>query len=229
MFLSEVGFMRSNVSGSVAESSTTRAAARTVDAPGTLRLPRPSDLTNPPVIAFQSPTGRKERMRQMTTTHITIDTTLGELTLVAENGTLCGVYFPGHWTRPDPATFGERVEGGFEESERQLNEYLAGERTSFDLPTAAAGDEFSRRVWERLKRIPYGRTVTYGEIATELGNPTLARRVGGAVAHNPLSIVVPCHRVVGRDGKLTGYAGGLERKRFLLELEQADGMLRLAS
>jgi methylated-DNA-[protein]-cysteine S-methyltransferase len=205
VFLSEVGFMRSNVSGSVAESSTTRAAARTVDAPGTLRLPRPSDLTNPPVIAFQSPTGRKERMRQMTTTHITIDTTLGELTLVAENGTLCGVYFPGHWTRPDPATFGERVEGGFEESERQLNEYLAGER------------------------IPYGRTVTYGEIASELGNPTLARRVGGAVAHNPLSIVVPCHRVVGRDGKLTGYAGGLERKRFLLELEQADGMLRLAS
>ncbi len=163
------------------------------------------------------------------TTHTKIETLLGELTLVAENGTLSGVYFPGHWTRPDPASFGERVQRGFEEAERQLNEYLAGERTGFDLPTVADGSEFRRRVWGRLDRIPYGRTVSYGEIAAELGSPALARKVGGAVASNPLSIVVPCHRVVGKDGKLTGYAGGLERKRFLLELEHADGMLRLAS
>ena len=103
-------------------------------------------------------------------------------------------------------------------------EYLAGGRTSFDLPTAAAGDPFQRRVWERIARIPYGSTTTYGEIARELGDPALARRVGGAVARNPLSVVVPCHRVVGRDGALTGYAGGLERKRLLLELEGWPGV-----
>jgi methylated-DNA-[protein]-cysteine S-methyltransferase len=174
-------------------------------------------------------TTKQEEDRRMTT-HTKIETPLGELTLVGENGTLRGVYFPGHWTKPDRASFGQRAESGFfEEAERQLNEYLAGERTSFELPTAATGDEFRRRVWERLDRIPYGRTVTYGELAAELGSPALARKVGGAVAHNPLSIVVPCHRVLGKGGRLTGYAGGLERKRFLLELEHADGMLRLAS
>jgi methylated-DNA-[protein]-cysteine S-methyltransferase len=162
-------------------------------------------------------------------THTKIETPLGELTLVAENGTLSGVYFPGHGTRPDPTSFGQRVESGFEEPERQLLEYLAGERIGFDLPTVAAGDEFRRCVRERLDRIRYGRTVTYGEIAAELGSPALARKVGGAVAHNPLAIIVPCHRVLGKDGRLTGYAGGLERKRLLLELENADGMLRLAS
>jgi methylated-DNA-[protein]-cysteine S-methyltransferase len=131
------------------------------------------------------------------------------------------VYFPGHWTRPDPATFGERAEHGFEEIERQLAGYFAGERTSFELPTSATGDVFQRQVWELIDRIPYGQTSTYGELARELGDPLLARRIGNAVGHNPLSIVVPCHRVVGKDGKLTGYAGGLQRKQFLLELEGA--------
>jgi methylated-DNA-[protein]-cysteine S-methyltransferase len=163
----------------------------------------------------------------MRTTHTIIETPIGELTLVAEDGTLSGVYYPGHWTRPDPASFGERSDGGFEQAERQLAEYLTGERTSFDLPTAAAGDEFQRRVWEIIGRIPYGATTTYGEIARELGNPMLARRVGGAVAHNPLSVIVPCHRVVGKDGTLTGYAGGLRRKRFLLGLEGARAELTL--
>jgi methylated-DNA-[protein]-cysteine S-methyltransferase len=157
----------------------------------------------------------------MTTTHTTIDTPLGELILVVEDGALSGVYFPGHWTRPDPRTFGERTEHGFEEIERQLAEYFAGERTSFALPTSVTGDVFERQVWELIDRIPYGQTSTYGELARELGDPALARRVGNAVGHNPLSIVVPCHRVVGKDGKLTGYAGGLERKQFLLELEGA--------
>ena len=157
----------------------------------------------------------------MATTHTIIETPIGELTLVAEDGTLSGIYYPGHWTRPDPATFGARSDSGFEEVEQQLAEYLTGARTRFDLPTAAAGDEFQRRVWELIDRVPYGQTTTYGEIARELGNPTLARRVGGAVAHNPLSVVVPCHRVVGKDGALTGYAGGLRRKEFLLTLEGA--------
>ena len=91
----------------------------------------------------------------------------------------------------------------------------------FELATTVAGEEFQRRVWELIDRIPYGETTTYGEMAPELGDPALAREVGAAVGRNPLSIVVPCHRVVGKDGKLTGYAGGLERKRFLLELEGA--------
>jgi methylated-DNA-[protein]-cysteine S-methyltransferase len=157
----------------------------------------------------------------MSTTHRSIDSPLGELILVAEDATLSGVYFPGHWTRPDAATFGERSERRLERVERQLAEYFAGERTSFELPTAVTGSAFQREVWALLDAIPYGQTTTYGEIARELGSPTLARKVGNAVGHNPLSVIVPCHRVVGSDGKLTGYAGGLQRKRFLLELEGA--------
>ena len=157
----------------------------------------------------------------MSTTHTTIDTPLGRLILVAEDETLSGVYFPGHWTRPDPATFGARTERRLAQVEQQLAEYFAGERTSFDLPTAVAGTAFQRQVWDLIARIPYGETTTYGQLARELGDPTLARQVGNAVAHNPLSVIVPCHRVVGKDGSLTGYAGGLSRKRFLLDLEGA--------
>jgi methylated-DNA-[protein]-cysteine S-methyltransferase len=157
----------------------------------------------------------------MTRTHKAIETAIGTLTLVNEDGRLAAVYFPGHWTRPDPESFGAPADDGFDEAERQLAEYLAGERTTFELDTAVTGDPFRRRVWERLRRIPYGETVTYGEIARELGDGTSARAVGGAVARNPLSMIVPCHRVVGHDGSLTGYAGGLERKRLLLELEGA--------
>ena len=155
----------------------------------------------------------------MTTSHTIIDTQMGDLTLVAADGVLTGVYYPGHWTRPDRTLFGPRAEEGFEETERQFGEYLAGERTAFDVPTSAVGDTFQQRVWTLLKGIPYGETTTYGELARELGDPALARAVGRAVGSNPLSVIVPCHRVVGKDGKLTGYAGGLERKRFLLELE----------
>lgn len=157
----------------------------------------------------------------MTATHTTVDSPLGELTLVARDGVLSGLYFPGHWHMPTADVFGVRSERGFERAEEQLGEYFAAERTEFDLESAIAGDEFQRRVWELIDRIPYGETTTYGEMAQELGDPILARRVGGAVGRNPLSIVVPCHRVVGKDGKLTGYAGGLERKRSLLELEGA--------
>jgi methylated-DNA-[protein]-cysteine S-methyltransferase len=157
----------------------------------------------------------------MTATHTTIDSPIGELTLVARDGVLSGIYFPGHWHMPALEVFGTRSERGFEQAQQQLSEYFAGERTEFELETTVAGEEFQRRVWELIDRIPYGQTTTYGEMAQELGNPALAREVGTAVGRNPLSIVVPCHRVVGKDGKLTGYAGGLERKRFLLELEGA--------
>jgi methylated-DNA-[protein]-cysteine S-methyltransferase len=159
----------------------------------------------------------------MSATHTTIDSPIGELTLVARDGVLSGIYFPGHWHMPATEVFGTRVEGGFEQAREQLGEYFAGERTEFELETMVAGEEFQQRVWELIDRIPYGRTTTYGEMAQELGDPALAREVGAAVGRNPLSIIVPCHRVVGKDGKLTGYAGGLERKRFLLELEGAGG------
>ena len=155
----------------------------------------------------------------MNATHTHVDSPVGPLTLTARDGVLSGVYFPGHWHPPAAETFGARADGGFEEAEQQLAEYFAGERQSFDLELARAGDPFQRRVWDLIDEIPYGGTRTYGELAGELGDPTLARAVGGAVGRNPLSVIVPCHRVVGKDGKLTGYAGGLERKRFLLDLE----------
>ncbi len=125
--------------------------------------------------------------------------------------------------------FGARSDAGFGEVKRQLAEYFAGDRQRFELPIDARGDDFQRRVWELIDRIPYGRTATYGDLARDLGNPALARDVGAAVGRNPLCVIVPCHRVVGRDGKLTGYAGGLARKRLLLDLEElaADRSARL--
>jgi methylated-DNA-[protein]-cysteine S-methyltransferase len=155
-----------------------------------------------------------------TSTHTTFASPIGELTLVATGDRLTGVYFPHHWYKPDPATFGPRSDQGFAEVQRQLGEYLAGERDRFDLPVDARGDEFQRRVWELVNRIPYGQTTTYGDLARELGSGVLAQDVGAAVGRNPLCIVVPCHRVVGKNGALTGYAGGLGRKRFLLNLEE---------
>ena len=153
------------------------------------------------------------------TEHTIFDSPLGPLTLVARDGVLCGLYFRGHWTRPDRARFGARNDAAFDDARRQLTEYFAGERTTFDLPTRSDGDEFQQRVWALIDAIPYGETATYGELARALGDARLARDVGAAVGQNPLSLVRPCHRVVGKDGKLTGYAGGLERKRALLELE----------
>src|SRR3954447_25669381 len=128
----------------------------------------------------------------MSATHTKIDSPIGELTRVASDGVLSGVYFPGHWHMPAPEVFGTRSERGFEQAQQQLGEYFAGERTEFELATTIAGDEFQRRVWELIDRIPYGQTTTYGEMAQELGEPALARRVGGAVGRNPLSIVTPC-------------------------------------
>jgi methylated-DNA-[protein]-cysteine S-methyltransferase len=155
----------------------------------------------------------------MTTT--TMDSPVGELTLVADDGGLTGVYFPHHWYRPDPATFGRPADAGFGEVKTQLTEYFAGERQRFDLRLNARGDDFQPHVWELIGDIPYGQTATYGDLARELGSQVLAKDVGAAVGRNPLSVIVPCHRVVGRDGRLTGYAGGLARKRFLLDLEEA--------
>lgn len=164
----------------------------------------------------------------MTTRHALLPTGTGELTAVldeaphAGGSVLIGLYFVGHWTLPDPDGFGERI-GPTEDPvlvalTEQIDEYLGGRRRDFDLPLELRGGEHHRRVWQRLQQIPYGETVTYGELATELGGA--AQATGRAVGANPISIVVPCHRVVGADGSLTGYAGGLERKRALLALEE---------
>ena len=161
----------------------------------------------------------------MTATHTTVDSPLGELTLVAEEGRLTGVYFPHHWYRPDPDTFGPRADTGFEDAKAQLAEYFAGDRTRFDLAAQPRGDEFQRQVWGLISAIPYGQTVTYSDLARDVGGAVTPKDVGAAVGRNPLSVVVPCHRVVGKDGSLTGYAGGLARKRFLLDLEGASARL----
>jgi methylated-DNA-[protein]-cysteine S-methyltransferase len=160
--------------------------------------------------------------RLMDITHTTVDSPLGELTLVGNDGALAGVYFTGQRNRPRPERLGRRLAPAeFAEPVRQLGEYFAGRRTAFELDLDTHGDAFDRQVWALVAAIPYGQTRSYGQLARELGDPGLAQQVGVANARNRLCIVVPCHRVVGADGKLTGYAGGLARKRALLELEAA--------
>jgi methylated-DNA-[protein]-cysteine S-methyltransferase len=151
--------------------------------------------------------------------HTTITSELGDLTVVARNGTVVGLYFPHHWYRPDPASLGPCTPVGFDDVRDQIAEYLTGERQDFEAPVATAGDEHQERVWELVRQIPYGTTATYGDLARQLGDGTTAQEVGALVGRNPVSLLVPCHRVVGAWGKLTGYAGGLARKRFLLDLE----------
>ncbi|MEO8906660.1 MAG: methylated-DNA--[protein]-cysteine S-methyltransferase [Microbacteriaceae bacterium] len=159
----------------------------------------------------------------MNNRHAVIDTTLGRLTISAADDAVTGLYFPRHWYVPTAESLGTLTtiadDPLLASAAEQLAEYLDGSRTAFDFPMATAGDSFQEQVWAVLKEIPFGQTVTYGEIAQKLGNKALAQNVGQAVGHNPLSIFIACHRVLGKDGKLTGYAGGLERKRFLLDLE----------
>ena len=144
-----------------------------------------------------------------------IDTPIGGLRLHAQAGLLTAIDFD---AEPRGARVADPV---LDQAEQQLSEYFSGDRTEFDLPLASEGSEFQKKVWAELQRIPYGETATYGEIAQRLGyEPVISRAVGVANASNPLPIVVPCHRVIGSDGKLTGYAGGVARKHALLELEQ---------
>jgi len=159
----------------------------------------------------------------MSNRHTTLDSPLGQLTLTARGDFLTGIFYEGHWHMPPPDYFGEPTtikDPVFAHTQRELEEYLNGQRTEFDVPFEARGNTFQERVWARLEHIPFGETVTYGELAAELGDPNLAQAVGSAVGRNPVSIIIPCHRVVGRKGQLTGYAGGLRNKRFLLELEE---------
>lgn len=151
------------------------------------------------------------------------DTPVGVLTLVARDDALVGVWMSGQRHRPEPFGFGEPADGDDQlltGVENQLREYFAGTRTTFDVALEPDGTDFQRRVWQALCDIPYGETWSYGRLAAQLGLPGAARAVGLANGRNPISIVVPCHRVVGADGALTGYGGGLERKRILLDLER---------
>ncbi|WP_027332370.1 methylated-DNA--[protein]-cysteine S-methyltransferase [Mycolicibacterium tusciae] len=160
----------------------------------------------------------------MNTRHALIDSRLDELTVVADGNALTGIYFRHHWHRPGQAAFGARVDAQSDavlaDASAQLTDYLARERDDLDLPVSPRGDQRQQRIWKMLSAIPYGGTVTYGELAAALADGTAAFQVGQAVGRNPLCIVVPCHRVVGSNGQLTGYAGGLKRKQFLLELEE---------
>ncbi|GAA3503744.1 methylated-DNA--[protein]-cysteine S-methyltransferase [Streptomyces prasinosporus] len=156
--------------------------------------------------------------------HTVTDSPYGPLTLVADDGVLCGLYMTDQRHRPPEETFGDRDDTPFAEAEEQLAAYFAGELKEFTLELRLHGTPFQRRVWERLRRIPYGETRSYGRLADALGSPGASRAVGLANGRNPIGIIVPCHRVVGATGGLTGYGGGLERKRRLLDLERGTAL-----
>ena len=156
------------------------------------------------------------------THHAIVDSPIGPLTLIADDDAIVEVRFPNHSGDP-AAALGDSVldpdHPVIARASAQLAEYFAGTRTEFDLPLAPAGTPFQVAAWRALSTIPYGETVSYGEQATRLGDPRKARAVGAANGRNPIALIVPCHRVIGANGALTGYAYGVDRKRALLELE----------
>ncbi|NEA49944.1 methylated-DNA--[protein]-cysteine S-methyltransferase [Streptomyces sp. SID10815] len=157
--------------------------------------------------------------------HTVIDSPYGPLTLVADDGVLCGLYMTDQRHRPARETFGESAgTAAFRAAQEQLESYFAGELKEFTLELSLAGTPFQRRVWDALRRIPYGETRSYGQLATALGAPGASRAVGLANGRNPVGIIVPCHRVVGADGSLTGYGGGLPRKKRLLDFETGSAL-----
>jgi len=159
-----------------------------------------------------------------TTFHTQIPSPIGPLQLIGNGEALQGLYM--HPYNP-PDDWRESAEP-FADAIAQLNEYFAGERTEFDLALDMRGTQFQKDVWNALLTIPYGETRSYGEIAKQIGRPDRARAVGSANGSNPISIIVPCHRVIGADGSLVGYGGGLDRKRFLLDHEAGVGSLLTA-
>jgi methylated-DNA-[protein]-cysteine S-methyltransferase len=152
--------------------------------------------------------------------YCTVDSPIGELLLAGDGKALRLLHMQAgdrHRIRAQPGW--TRSEGQFAPAKAQLEEYFEGRRRRFDLPLEPDGSPFELAVWRALVDIPYGETVSYGEIAARIGRPGAARAVGVANARNPIAVIVPCHRVIGADGSLTGYGGGLERKRLLLDLE----------
>lgn len=151
------------------------------------------------------------------------DSPLGAMLLEANETGLCGAWFEGQKHGPEARNWPARSNSPvIRQTIRELTEYFDGRRRHFDTPIdSSLGTEFQRAVWKTLRRIPAGRTLTYGELARRIGRPTAVRAVASAVGRNPVSLLVPCHRVIGSDGSLTGYAGGLRRKAFLLALEKS--------
>jgi methylated-DNA-[protein]-cysteine S-methyltransferase len=151
----------------------------------------------------------------------TLDTPLGAIRAAAQDGALSGLWFIGQKYFPvHTASWTEAPEyPAFAALRFWLDGYFNGKKPAFNSPLAPVGTEFQLAVWQRLLKIPYGKTSTYGELAAKLKKPGAGQAVGSAVGHNPISLIIPCHRVVGADGSLTGYAGGIEKKRALLELE----------
>jgi methylated-DNA-[protein]-cysteine S-methyltransferase len=157
----------------------------------------------------------------MSTIHFrVVDSPVGLLTLAGRNGTLNHLRMVGQTYEPNRAGW-TRDDDAFQAATEQLSAYFAGELTDFDLELELAGTSFQRCVWAALQTIPYGETRSYGQIATQIGAPSASRAVGLANGRNPIGIIVPCHRVIGASGSLTGYGGGLDRKRALLELEKS--------
>ncbi|MGF1755707.1 methylated-DNA--[protein]-cysteine S-methyltransferase [Vibrio makurazakiensis] len=144
---------------------------------------------------------------------------LGQMTLQANEHGLLGAWFETHTTQPEVLGNEDSTFPVLMETSKQLEQYFAGETMQFALPLAAKGTAFQMEVWNALLSVPYGETWSYQKIAEFIGNPKAVRAVGAANGKNPISIIVPCHRVIGMNGKLTGYAGGVERKRSLLKLE----------
>ena len=150
----------------------------------------------------------------------TFDSPVGSLLVAGDEERLHLISFPSERRMREPQPGWCREESLFAEAFRQLEAYFAGDLTRFDLPLHLAGSAFQNKVWTALCDIPFGETISYGELAARIGKPTASRAVGGANGANPLPIVVPCHRVIGSDRSLTGFGGGVETKRFLLAHEQ---------
>lgn len=156
--------------------------------------------------------------------YTTMDSPIGELLLVSDGDSIIQVSM-------DSETFSQMIEPDWKNNgnlsvlslaEEQLKEYFAGDRKDFQIPLSYQGTAFQKKVWSELRKIPYGEVLSYGQLAERIGNPKSSRAVGLANGKNPIAILVPCHRIIGADGSLTGYAGGLHRKRFLLELESGE-------
>ncbi|WP_062528839.1 methylated-DNA--[protein]-cysteine S-methyltransferase [Demequina rhizosphaerae] len=156
-----------------------------------------------------------------TLTRRDVATPLGPLTLVASDGALRGAYFADHRRRPElDALEAPAADDALDRAQAAFAAYFSGEAADVPVDAVAPGTDFQREVWEALREIPAGETRTYAQVAARIGRPTATRAVAAAIGRNPLTVAVPCHRVVGADGSLTGYAGGIERKRWLLAHER---------
>jgi len=154
------------------------------------------------------------------------DSPIGRIILEGNEEALTGLHLAGHKHWSGPAKGSRPSKAAFAEVRAQLDQYFAGDRQEFDVPLNLGGTPFQGRVWQALCAIPYGETITYGELARRVGLPTASRAVGAANGRNPVSILVPCHRVVGTNGRLTGYGGGLDAKRWLLDWEAGRSAIR---